>query len=575
MADVCHQLGKSYSKNGQFETAIQEHKQALHLLEKRQDVIGCGLEHRMIGECFLELGNWESSLEHHRAFLELAQSIANYADEQRAWMLIGRSYLFRHESDRSRRALQEAQKAFVKSMEVLDEKLEGSNVYKLSALDLKSMRAGLYLNLGIVWNLMKDVPHSLEYIQRSITIAQQNNLFSDLHRANYHLAVIHQADGQHAQALARLETAQENARKARLTAEESDCFSSMGEIHLTLGNFSLAKLHLEKALSLASPTHLDQKKMQKHFQRAEKGVELQEYLWKAHPGNHHWRMKLYEKLGDLCCKVLGYQKGLEYYHKQLECAEILKRPEEELAIIYFSLGCTYFDLKDYKQAIHHYETELTFQKGSPREVCKTWLNIAAAKRMDGAGRTELDSCYQNALQHAKMAQEPRLQRKVLKELSKSQRTLSSSSEQEHGVTSDSESEEGTETEDGELLDQNQPKISAKGKAQIGSSKCRKSWTTSKKTGCPKPENTQQVRGGERDQISKRWKRNQKGETDLHRACIRGNLERAKSLIDKVRHLRTKIISSLPDPLPDRQTAHSLSHATTNRQLRLQRSPSAQ
>ncbi|XP_048450116.1 tonsoku-like protein [Rhincodon typus] len=160
------------SPTGQFEAAIREHEEALHVLEERNDVLGCAMAHRMIGECFLELSNWESSLKHHRAYLQLAESISNYAEQQRAWTLIGRSYLFRYERDHTREALQEAQQAFIKSLEILDQRLQGSSVYKLSALELSKMRVGLYLNLGMVWNLLKDTPHSMEYIQRCLELAE-------------------------------------------------------------------------------------------------------------------------------------------------------------------------------------------------------------------------------------------------------------------------------------------------------------------------------------------------------------------------------------------------------------------
>ncbi|XP_043542292.1 tonsoku-like protein [Chiloscyllium plagiosum] len=176
-----------------------------------------------------------------------------------------------------------------------------------------------------------------------------------------------------------------------------------------LGEFANAKVYLQKALSLVPPTQREHNTIRKHLRRAMKGIELQESLSTLPPDHHRGTMRIYEKLGDLCCKVTGYQRGLEYYQKQLACAENLKLPDEERAMIYFSLGSTYFDLKDYKQAISHYETELIFQEDHPREKCKTWLHLAAAKGMDGAGSNEVDRCYQNALQLAKESNDPRLQ----------------------------------------------------------------------------------------------------------------------------------------------------------------------
>ncbi|XP_067825203.1 tonsoku-like protein isoform X2 [Heptranchias perlo] len=517
MADICHQLAKTLAKNGQFQEAIQQLEQELLLLTMRRDVIGCGVAHRMIGECFLELRNWEASLKHHWAFLELAQSITNYVEEQRAWMLIGRTYLFMHRCGQSSEALQEAQKAFVKSLEILDEKLEGTNVYKLSMMEVKEMRAGLYLNLGIVWNLMKDHVHSMEYIHRSIFIAQQNNLFSDLHRANYILGSIYQEDGQHSQALQRLEVARQSARKAKMASGESESCASMGEIHLKLGDFSSAMRQLKNAFSLASRTHCDRDKVKEHLQKAVKGVELEEALSKVPLDHRRKRMRIYEKLGDLCCKVKCYQKGLECYQNQLVCAEILQRSDEELAVIHFSLASTFHDLKDYKQAISHYETELQIRNGNPREECKTWLHIAEAKLKDGAGRDELDRCYQNALQRAQTVQDPRLQQKVLKALRKIQQNPSSSTEREvDGETDSTDSEEGVEVddemEDSELLKQNDPQLSANDKGRVGSSK----------SGGARIKNTKGHPLNVRDNA---------GWTPLHEACNHGHLEVVRLLLD--------------------------------------------
>ncbi|XP_072431105.1 tonsoku-like protein [Chiloscyllium punctatum] len=322
------------------------------------------------------------------------------------------------------------------------------------------MRVGLYLNLGMVWNLMKDVDHSVEYIQRSLEIAEENGLFSDLHRAHYYLGCIHQADGQFTDAIHRFQLAHESAGRAKLPSEQSESLTSLGEVYLMLGEFANAKVYLQKALSLVPPTHREHNTIRKHLRRAMKGIELQESLSTLPPDHHRGTMRIYEKLGDLCCKVTGYQRGLEYYQKQLACADTLKLPDEERAMIYFSLGSTYFDLKDYKQAISHYETELTFQEDRPREKCKTWLHLAAAKEMDGTGSIEVDRCYQNALQLAKESNDPRLQRKVLKEQARSHGETCSSSEQDRndGTASDSSSQETPETEDPELPGPSDPEL---------------------------------------------------------------------------------------------------------------------
>lgn len=47
---------------GQFQEAIEEHRQELGICQGLGDVIGCAVANRKIGECFAELGNYEAAL---------------------------------------------------------------------------------------------------------------------------------------------------------------------------------------------------------------------------------------------------------------------------------------------------------------------------------------------------------------------------------------------------------------------------------------------------------------------------------------------------------------------------------
>lgn len=64
-------------------------------------------------------------LQHQRCHLELARSVRDHAEEQRALATIGRTYLFRYESDQSRNSLAQAEDAFKKSLAIVDDRLEG------------------------------------------------------------------------------------------------------------------------------------------------------------------------------------------------------------------------------------------------------------------------------------------------------------------------------------------------------------------------------------------------------------------------------------------------------------------
>lgn len=63
--------------------------------------------------------------QHQRLHLNLARSVHDAAEEQRALATIGRTYLFLFDSDNSRDSLKHAKDAFKKSLAIVDECLEG------------------------------------------------------------------------------------------------------------------------------------------------------------------------------------------------------------------------------------------------------------------------------------------------------------------------------------------------------------------------------------------------------------------------------------------------------------------
>nr|XP_014351130.1 PREDICTED: tonsoku-like protein [Latimeria chalumnae] len=455
-AALCNQLGEILAKNGKFREAIEEHRQELQLSETLGDVIGCAVANRKIGECFAELGNYGVALKHQRRHLELARSVSNVIEEQRAWATIGRTYLFISESNQSGEPLEQAENAFMKSLAIVDEQLEG----KVSSQELSEMRARLYLNLGFVYDSVKDPAKCSYYIRKSVFIAEKNKLHEDLYRANFNLGSIHFRNGEQSKAIRCLEAAKESARKMKEKHMESDCFSSIGQVLLNLGDFVAAKRSLKKAYALGSQRQSEQEIVRKHLKYAIKGSHLEEALAELPESNTQGILGISEQLGDLCCKVCCYQKAVEYYNKQLKCAEAAKRPERELAVIHVSLATTFGDLKDYKQVVKHYRAELGLRRGNPTEECKTWLNIALTQEEDGQSYEQMEQSYQNALRCAKQAKQPKLQ---------------------------------TYEDDLEGYE----------KAVPGRRK------------------------------TSRWNRkNEKGETALHRACIEGNLKQAQYLVEK-------------------------------------------
>ncbi|XP_051942316.1 tonsoku-like protein [Hippocampus zosterae] len=520
-ANICNQLGELLSKNGAYEAAIQEHQQELSLSEVLNDVIGRAVANRKIGECYAELGNIETALKHQRLHLDLARSVGDHIEEQRALATIGRTYLFCFESDQSRKSLEQAEDAFRKSLAIVDD-LKGT----VPEREIHEMKARLFLNLGLVCDHLGEPERCSEFIRRSVFIAEKSGLLEDLYRANYNLGNIFFRNGQHSNSVRCLEQAKECARKMKDKFSESECFHCIGKVQLSLGDFVAARRSLKKALLLGSQQQQDKQTVKNMFKYADRGCKLEEDLGEnpARKRSSHEAIGLSEQLGDLYCKVGCFHKALEAYQAQLKGAEALAKPARELAVIHVSLAATFTDLRRHGEAIQHYKQELALREGSPAEECSTWLNIAAAQEESGGALDDQDSSYSAALHCAKKCGQARLQKRVLRLWLAAQRRKCSSDANDTEAKllelcaakdwspdgSDGEEEAEEEMDNSEPLDDSDVVLSDSDDDLEGYDK---TVSGRRKAG--------------------RWnKRNEKGETSLHRACIDGNLKQVQYLVEQ-------------------------------------------
>ncbi|KAM9842687.1 tonsoku-like protein [Aulostomus maculatus] len=524
-ANICNQLGELLSRNGDYEAAIREHQQELALSEVTNDVIGRAVANRKIGECYAELGNIEAALKHQHCHLDLARSVRDHAEEQRALATIGRTYLFRYESDQSRKSLEQAEDAFRKSLAIVDDRLEGT----LPEREIREMKARLFLNLGLVCDHLGEPKSCSEFIRRSVFIAEKSQLLEDLYRANFNLGNIYFRNGQHSNAVRCLEQAKECARKIKEKFSESECFHCIGKIQLSLGDFVAARRSLKKALLLGSQQPLDRQTVKKVFKYADRGCKLEDKLGEDQGRRlgSHQAVELAEQLGDLYCKVGCYSKALDAYQAQLTGAEASGKPARELAVIHVSLAATYTDLRQHGKAVEHYRQELALRQGSQTEECSTWLNIAAAQEESGCTFQDVESSYCAALRCAQKSGQARLQKRVLRLCLGAQRRSGSSNADDtesrlrelcapEGWNPDGSDGEEEEEEEEEEMDNSEP---------LDDSDVVLSDSDDDLEGYDKVVSGRRKAG--------RWnKRNEKGETSLHRACIEGNLKQVQYLVEQ-------------------------------------------
>ncbi|XP_061599995.1 tonsoku-like protein [Cololabis saira] len=522
-ANICNQLGELLARSGNYEAAISEHQQELSLSEALKDVIGRAVACRKIGECYAEMGKIDAALKHQHCHLDLARSVRDHAEEQRAWATIGRTYLFRYESDQSRKSLKQAADAFRKSLDIVDERLQG----KVHEREIGEMKARLFLNLGLVADHLGESQSCSEFIRRSVFIAEKKNLIEDLYRANFNLGNIYFRNGQHSSAVRCLEQAKECARKMKDKFTESECFHSIGKVQLSLGDFVAARRSLKRALQLGSQQAQDKQAVKKAFKYADQGFRLEEE-WGEDQGRRlgsHQAVELAEQLGDLYCKVGCYSKALGAYQAQLQKAEAMGKHPRELAVIHVSLAATHTDLRQHSKAADHYRKELDLRQGSSKEECKTWLNIAAAQEENGCTCEDLDVSYSAALRCVQPSGPARLQKRVLRLWLASQRRSGSSDADDTEARLrelcasqgwSPEGSDGEEEDEEEEMDNSEPQ---------NDSDVILSDSDEDLEGYDKMVSGRRKAG--------RWnKRNEKGETSLHRACIDGNLKQVQYLVEQ-------------------------------------------
>ncbi|XP_040399720.1 tonsoku-like protein [Cygnus olor] len=522
-AALCNQLGELLASHGRYAEALEEHRRELRLLEAAGDGLGCAVAHRKIGERLAELGSYEAALEHQRRHLELARALGDAAEQQRAWATIGRTHMFvaesrggggggeeeEEEGEEVTAALREAEGAFRTSLAIVEEKLEGA----VPRRELAAMRTRLYLNLGLVYDSLRDAGRRGRYLQRSVFVAERARLDEDLQRAYFNLGAIHLRQGQHPQALRCLQRARDCARRMQDKALESECCSSTAQVLLSLGDFAAAKRSLRTAYALGSRQPHQRHLVRSNLRYATKVTRLQEALEEA-AGEPAAAMALCERLGDVFSRHGDFRRALEHYQRQLSYAEALGRPAPELAAIHVSLATTFGDLQEPARAEHHYRQELALHRGDALEEGRTWLSIALAKEEAGEPRAELEACLGTALERAEAAGELRLQRQVLRHLHALQQRAGSAEAADtmarlQGLPGGEEEEEEEEQESSEAPEEESDLELSESEGE-----------DDELDGY-----TKSVPG--RRRICKWNRRNDRGETPLHRACIEGDLRRVQ------------------------------------------------
>ncbi|XP_045614849.2 tonsoku-like protein [Procambarus clarkii] len=522
VANLSNLLGQELQKAGDYEGALAQHREEGALCESLGDTIGVAVSHRRMGEVYCEMGQWKKALQHQHLHLSLAKEVKSIVEKQRAYATIGRTHLQRAEECGARgqeeeqaTALSEAEKAFLQSLSTC-EHLRGA----VDAQEHSQMRCRLYLNLGLVLDYRGNTNKARDFIGQALDLCTSHSLYEDAQRCHSALGVILLREGILTEALQEGKKSLVLSTKLHDKVLQCEGHSFLAQVHLANTDYEAAKRCLYKAYKLKHPHLEDRQRIEKNLKTVVGLCSAEDNLLTCGEAEGDEKIKLYEKLGDGSANLCLYSQALEYYHKMLNLALKLDKNSSFLAPVYLSLAQTYSDNKQYKEAKSYYMKEFDIKVSEDySEACKTLINVADTCEALKEKYETVSLIYQQAKELAMKAKNRKLEAYVLH--------LHSSLE---GIPESVKRE--LEEEKNRLIEENDldPELELseeenESEDEIDLDLIYISDSDTEQENFDRPRQLRQKK-------SFAVKRNEKGETPLHKACIDGNLNMVKKLLQQ-------------------------------------------
>lgn len=375
------------------------------------------------------------------------------------------------------------------------------------------MRARLLLNQGLVQEAQMEPNEGINLIKSAIEICSKYKLSEDLHRAHLSLGALHERQGNNELALEHFDLAAKTddaSMKANALLTKSELFLKNGE--WTKARKILVTLYPVKTLPRAT-----QKQLEKLLRIAVTLCKCEEKLNSKNTDIN--RFKLYEDLGDAAAAARCYNKALEYYKEMLFHAE-KDELDEGIAAALVSLAQTFKDAGRYNEALTFARRELKMCT-DPREAYRSALFLADLLESAGSTSSEIIESYKLALSKAEISEDPSLEVTALKEY-------------HHYLESQkSEDAEIVKTRLDLLMD-TIPELDSE-KEIIDSPDIGADIYLDELSDLEQTEEDKNKNKPSRLKSTRRRgsaiRRNEKGETQLHVACIDGSIEKVEKLIE--------------------------------------------
>ncbi|XP_047534869.1 tonsoku-like protein isoform X1 [Vanessa atalanta] len=531
LAEAYNDLATYYYKQTRYSDALEEYKNEAAVCKDLGLRMEWGTCNRMIGEMYMLMAEFDKALKYEERHLAVAKELNNLVEEQRAMATLGRIYLLRGQSSaedgEAKQSLTAAEKAFMKSL-VLCEKLNG----KINKTELMDMRARLLLNIGVVQEHLGHLDKAIDCIHKAITICSNQDLYEVLHNCYTTEALLHSNKKKdYAKALSCLNKALEVASRLEDKVIKScETLSTKGDILCKMSDYQSAKQVLLKAWKLKTPDEEERENIESNLKVVAAICYTEDLLISTDPSDHKTFKMLYEKLGDGACHLRNYAGAVEFYLKMLDHAEMAGDCGKTLIPIYVSLYQTYKDMGYYNDALQYYYKEYELIKDVAKEAYTTLYNIAEVSFLAKRPYDQIEKACYDARNAARDWNKKKYEIRILKNLLKYQDEYNEIDKMELTKTE----LRSLGYDDFDNLDQSEDEQSSVGggdeDTHIGDDICLEDLTDLSDTNEEDLKETKHEtrRRGKGFAI----KKNMKGETQLHVACISGNKLLVERLLGK-------------------------------------------
>ncbi|XP_063699917.1 tonsoku-like protein [Culicoides brevitarsis] len=532
IAEFSNKLGALYCDNGDYEQAIAQFKDEFEAYKALGMKMEAGHAQRMIGEMLMYQGEYEAALKFATNYLKTAVDEKNKVEEQRAHATIARIHLVHGQSEdegpKRQKIINEAEKAFLRAA------LACNSIKKqIGSFQAADMEARIYLNLGVCKEYCEDYEKAAEHMQTAIQIAKKFDLHELLYQCYTSAGLMHSLrTGDTRKSLLMFNLAMQTAeRLPEKTKKSCEVLQMKADVSLKIGDIRSAKQSLVQAFKMKSGNDkILQETIEKQLKTLIAVEKAQDELLNSDSQEYEVQKGLYETLGDGWCQLGNYGKAIEYYLKMLGCAELDGVSSKELVPIYVSLYQTYRDNKQYNLALTYMKKEHELIENNPKEACDTLVSIAEVQELAGKSFFEIEETLRKALTLAKTTNDDFLAKKVIFKLLQLCRKHGMIDQEE--IVAQEILENGFTVKNLENLFENEEILAEEepDTPDIGHDIDLNELFQS-----DDEERNDQKRSVERRKrtgINLQMKRNQKGETPLHLACISGNLTLVRQLLDQ-------------------------------------------